>query len=168
MKGTIKFVLLIAFIVCFAAGAHPQSCRGSHVTYLIRDAKGKPMDAASSSVAFEKGSSRASQRWKVSIKQWMNSRWATLPPKIARLNGNTSGLTTSEFCNFREPATLNVIIGGKTMSLTFKFPPMSEQESADFIVDSLPFKAGKYEITLAKPANGYDAYYAPTGWKKSM
>jgi hypothetical protein len=165
MRVILKPLVAAAFVVMIVAGAEAQSCRGSHVTYLIRDAKGRSIDAASSAVAFTGGASQASKYWKVSQKQWARPDSVTLPPTVAELNGKLAGLTTSQFCNFREPVTLNLTIGGKTMELTFKFPRMGDQQSADFIVDALRFKAGKYEIDLAMPANGYAAYYAATGWK---
>ena len=84
---------------------------------------------------------------------------------MAALNGQVSGLTTSQFCNFPEPATLKVTLDKKTMELTFKFPRMGEQESADFVVDSLPFKAGKYVMELAVPKDPGE-YYGAKGWKK--
>lgn len=89
-----------------------------------------------------------------------------MPDAIKPLNGTLSGLTTSPFCNFTEPVILSVTIGGKTMQLTFNFPKMEEYASADFVVDSPKFKAGKYAITLAMPTKGRGSYYAPTGWKK--
>ncbi|MBK9215097.1 MAG: hypothetical protein IPM59_05795 [Chloracidobacterium sp.] len=156
-----------AAIMLFVAGATlAQTCPGSYVTYLIRDKNGKPVDAASSKVTLAAGASGASKRWKVSLKEWAPSGSIVLPDVIKPLNGTISGLTTSQFCNFPEPATLSVTIGRKTMHLTFNFPPMDEYDSADFVVDSPKFKAGKYAITLAMPTGRRGDYYAATGWKR--
>lgn len=166
MKTIFGLCFAIALTLMFVVAAEAQTCRGSYVTYIVRDAKGKPLDAASSSISFTGGKSEASKRWKVSMKEWTRRATDQLPPLIAPLNGAIAGLTTSEFCNFREPATLNVTVGHKTMELTFSFPQMSEMQSAEFIVDSVPFKPGKYTINLAIPVNGYGGYYPATGWKR--
>lgn len=165
--NSISKIILVGFFVLLSAGAVcAQICPGSHVTYLLRDKKGKPLDAASPKVTFTAGTSGASQRWKVGPKEWGRSGSITLPDAIKPLDGTLTGLTTSQFCNFRDPVTLGVTVGGKTMHLTFNFPPMNEYASADFVVDSPKFRAGKYAITLAMPTGRRGDYYAATGWKR--
>ena len=166
MKTIFTLFFAIALTLMFVGAAEAQTCRGSYVTYIVRDAKGKPLDAASSAVSFTGGTSQASKYWKVIRKEWTRIAPDQLPTSIAPLNGTISGLTTSQMCNFREPATLNVTVGGKTMALTFNFPRMGEMQSAEFVVDSRRFKRGKYVIDLAIPVNGYAGYYAATGWKR--
>jgi len=161
-------ILFASLLLILYAGSSvmAQSCRGSYATYIVRDAKGKVItNPASSSVTYTGGESIASKKWRYSIQGEFVNAGIKLPAALAAIANNVSGITTSQFCNFPEPALLNVTLGGKTMELTFKFPKMGEQDSADFVVDSLPFKPGKYAITLAK-ATGYGMYYAPTGWKK--
>lgn len=167
MKAIFKPTIALAFALIVAGVVAGQTCPGSHVTYLVRDKNGKPIDASSPKVTFVAGTSGASKWWKVSGKEWARAGSIALPDAIKPLNGKLSGLTTSQFCNFPEPVTLSVTIGGKTMHLTFNFPQMEEYASADFVVDSPKFKAGKYAITLAKPTTGRGAYYPATGWKKS-
>lgn len=158
---------VMAFVLIVVGAAEAQTCPGSHVTYLVRDKKGKPIDASSAKVTFTAGTSGASKWWKVGPKEWGRSGAIALPDAIKPLNGTLAGLTTSQFCNFTEPAKLSVTIGGKTMHLTFNFPQMEEYASADFVVDSPKFKAGKYAITLAMPTGRRGDYYPATGWKKS-
>ena len=164
MAKILQASLLMCIGLFIGVSVNAQSCRGSYVTYIIRDAAGKPLDAASSRITFEGGESRASQKWKVSLKEFARQT-TILPPAVAALNGQVSGLTTSQFCNFPEPASVKVTLDKKTMELTFKFPRMGEQESADFVVDSMPFKAGKYVIELAVPKDSGE-YYGAKGWKK--
>lgn len=166
MKTIFKPLTAMVFVLMVGGVVAAQTCPGSHVTYLVRDKNGKPIDAASPKVTFVAGTSGASKWWKVSAKEWARSGSIALPDAIKPLNGTLSGLTTSQFCNFPEPATLSVTIGGKTMHLTFNFPQMEEYRSADFVVDSPKFKAGKYAITLAMPTKGRGEYYAASGWKK--
>lgn len=159
--------LAVLTFTMFAAVTNAQSCPGSYATYIVRDAKGavikSPPGEGVSYTAV--GDSPAAKKWRYSIDGEFVRVGITLPAALNRIAGDVKGISTSQFCNFPEPLTLKVTLGGKTMQLTFKFPRMGEQESADFVIDSLPFKAGKYEITLAKPT-GAGLYYASTLWKK--
>lgn len=166
MKRVPKLVFAVTIALFLAGAAFAQTCPGSYVTYLVRDKKGNPIDAASPKVVFTGGASGASARWKVGPKEWARSGAIALPDAVKPLNGTLAGLTTSQFCNFTEPVTLGVTVGGKTMNLTFNFPEMNEYASADFVVDSLKFKPGKYAITLAMPTGNRGDYFAATGWKK--
>jgi hypothetical protein len=160
----LPFLAAAAVLLTFCSLSFGQSCRGSNVTYLVREAKGNVVDAASTTVRFSGGDSAASKNWKVGPQEFA-SKAVTLPPSLAPINGAISGLTTSQSCNFTEAAVLRVTMEGNTMELKFNFPTMGEHESAEFLVDSKPFKAGKYEITLARP-EGSGAYYPASGWKK--
>ncbi|CAN5330095.1 hypothetical protein BH10ACI3_BH10ACI3_14880 [soil metagenome] len=166
MKTSIKLVFLFVLVICTVTGVNAQSCRGSYLTYLVRDAKGKILaNPNSHGVTFAGGTSDASKKWRFSIKGEFVNAALKLPTAIAAIAGDVTGMTTSQFCNFPEPVTLKLTMNAKTMELTFKFPKFGEQESLDFVVDSLPFKSGKYQITLAKPKGTYGAYFAATGWK---
>lgn len=167
MNRTTKLVFGVAIALFLAGAAYGQICPGSHVTYLVRDKRGKAIDAASADVKFTVGTAGPSRFWKVGPKEWARSGSIPLPDAVKPLNGTISGLTTSQMCNFTEPVKLSVTLAGKTMHLTFNFPKMEEYASADFIVDSPKFKAGKYSITLTAPTTGRGSYFPATGWKRS-
>lgn len=69
--NTMAKLLFGTMVALFLAGAvAAQICPGSHVTYLVRDKEGKPIDASGPNVSFAGGASGASERWKVSGKGW--------------------------------------------------------------------------------------------------
>jgi hypothetical protein len=70
------------------------------------------------------------------------------------------------FCNFQTDLKLSVTLGGQTMNLLFHTPRLAETVSKDFVVESVPFKAGDYEITLDMPADTWVNYYPASLWKK--
>jgi len=84
-----------------------------------------------------------------------------LPPEIAKFKDKTV-LTNEGMCIFKEDVKLRITLGGKIMSLTFHMPSLDDYASKDFVVESLPFKAGDYEITLNTGLN----YYPAGAWKK--
>jgi hypothetical protein len=75
-------------------------------------------------------------------------------------------------CNFREPVKVPLKLKGKEMNLTFLMPKFTEYESRSFVIDSLPFRPGRFEIDLSgagktNPAGDYLGRFFPaTGWKK--
>ena len=161
-KLTLSFFTMAALSIG-ATFIHGQSCRGSHLTYIVRDGKGKMLDPAALAFTYAGGASRASQRWANAKDPVRNI--VDLPAELSGGKTPIMGLTTSEFCNFREPLNLSVTMGGKVMELTFNVPQMGSQQSADFLVDSLAFKPGKYEISLVR-TQGVGGYFAPAGWKR--
>ena len=70
-------------------------------------------------------------------------------------------------CNFKDDVKLSVTLAGKTMNLVFHVPKLNETDSKDFVVDSLPFKAGDYEITLNMPPDTWVNFYPAKGWQKA-
>ncbi len=161
-----RALFLCCLVLLMAMGAYGQICPGSSLIYIVRDKKGVAIDAGGKDVTFNSAGTTRSNTWTVSDKDLIRGRKVEMPDKVRQLNNKLTGLAAFGMCNFKEPATLKVTIGGKTMELTFKFGPMGDVESTDYIVDSIPFKAGKYEITLNHDPKFYTSYYAPTGWKK--
>jgi hypothetical protein len=165
MKRT--YLLLIFCLLAFSApAAFSQSCPGSYVTYIVRDKRGKVMNAADPKITFSGEEMNGRQRWRVAEKGFTRGRTFKLPAELEPLKEQVAGIYASEMCNFRAPLTLKVTMGGKTMELKFNFPRMGSMDSAQFLVDSLPFKPGRYEITLNLIEARSPGYYPANGWKK--
>ncbi|HTH51444.1 MAG TPA: hypothetical protein VL501_05905, partial [Pyrinomonadaceae bacterium] len=161
-------VLALAF-----GTATAQSCPCSYLTYVIRDAKGKVVkDPYGNFYTFE--GKVDGKDFRTSIAGEFENDAPSLPPDLKAVASDVKGIAANQFCNFRGPATMKIVFNKKTtMELTFIFPRMNEQESTKFVVDSLPFKAGKYQIDLSKPTtaqkgNKYGGYYAGRLWKKKV
>ncbi len=122
-------------ILMMAIGAYGQICPGSSLIYIVRDKKGVAVDAGGKDVTFSSTGTTRSNTWKVSDKDIIRGRDVKMPDKVRQLNNKIAGLAAFGMCNFKEPATLKVTIGGKTMDLTFKFDRMYDVESTDYIVD---------------------------------
>ena len=155
---------LLAFSVC----AHAQICAGSHLTYIVRDEKGKAIDAAQTDLHFNTDTETGSpySTWRVTDKEFIRGSSMTVPAAVTRLNGTLTALETPAMCIFRKPVKLHLTRKGQTMNLTFLMPELGQYQSRNFLVDSLPFKAGDYEIELAADPNGKPLFYQATGWKK--
>lgn len=166
MQMGFKLVLLSAIFTVTVIAVNAQSCPGSYLTYLVRDAKGKIMPSPNSGdLTYSGGTPDGSQKWRFGIKGEFVNHGVKLPDAIAAIAENVTGMTISRFCNFTDPVALKLTMENKTMELIFVFPNLGEQESSDFVVDSLAFKPGKYKMTLTRSANVRGAYYAPNGWK---
>ena len=169
---TLRMYLLIVLggtlIGIASQRAQGQICPGSTLTYIVRDGKGLAIDAESkylrNEVTTETGS--PSSRWKATGKDFVRSSGMQLPDSVSKLNGKIAGLETSEMCNFKLPVKLQLAMKGKTMSLTFLVPKLGEYDSRDFLVDSLPFQQGTFEIELSASEDHSSRFYAATGWKK--
>ncbi len=159
-----------------AQRARGQYCPASNLTYIVRDAKGKPIDVTRTDLQYEKDSGAprsAGRRWEVHNPDLKANPSSQSSGTAATLMNKTSTLRLSEYCHFNTPVTLRLILKGKTMNLTFLVPPVTDYKSrgepADFVVDSIPFHAGTFEITLSLPKNrDYQSvnYSNARDWKK--
>lgn len=154
----------LAFSVC----AHGQICAGSNLTYIVRDVKGVPIDIASEHFRYPvtMETSPSTLKWSFTGKDFVKSRGMNVPEAISKLNGKITTLQTSEMCVFKQPVKLELMLRGKTMNLTFLVPRLSEYDSRSFLVDSLPFQPGNFEINLPADPQGKPLFYPATGWKK--
>ncbi|MBV9216099.1 MAG: hypothetical protein JO053_07980 [Acidobacteria bacterium] len=169
----IKTLLIILFVGFLAASAHAQLCPGSHLTYFVRDAKGKLMNANSTRLSFTGSGKGTYAEWEISDH---TTRYRTsglkMPTKLGTFLKTGKMLATGGMCNFGgEASTLKLTLRGKTMELTFKYPSVRDTRSGNFAVDSLPFHEGKYEIDLSKATDAagfedYGGFFAATLWKK--
>jgi hypothetical protein len=159
-------VLITAFASVVSFG---QSCPGSDLTYFVRDAKGKLMSASSTQIKFvdanEPTTYSLAPKWKIGRTSGYHVS-ESLKTEVKELDA----FTVSQMCSFRAPLVLKLTLKGKTMELRFH-APNSGMQSADYVVDSPPFKEGKYEIDLeVQPApNGvqrFGGFFAASLWKK--
>jgi hypothetical protein len=153
-------VLLFTAIVVFLlpANASAQICAGSSLRYVVRDKKGKVIDPTD---IYETKTRSAIDELKDAQKA------------VKGVDGNVAKvILASGMCNFREPVKLQVSLNGKVMNLTFLMPVLGEYASRSFLVDSIPFRAGAFEINLAEKGEANPAgewlggFFPAKGWKK--
>jgi hypothetical protein len=171
-KSKSRFAILtIAFLTVMAsagaANVGAQICPGSNLFYVVRDAKGAILDTGRSELKYEgDGTPQTYTHWASEAINADRLRSREVPAEISKLDGKVV-LKNQAMCTFKDEVNLRVVLAGKTMSLVFHMPKLSEVDSKDFVVDSLPFKPGAYEITLNVPPNTWLNYYPASGWKKS-
>src|SRR3954471_7160194 len=147
--------------------ARAQICPGSQLFYVVRDAKGAMIDAGHSDLKYEgDGSKQTYRHWGSEAINTDHLRSKEVPADISKLNGKVA-LKNQAMCNFKDDVKLSVTLAGKTMNLIFHVPKLSEYDSKDFVVDSLPFKAGNYEITLNMPPDTWVNFYPAKRWQKA-
>jgi hypothetical protein len=150
------------------APAPSQQCPLSYLVYIVRDAKGAPIDAAGPSVTFRGGAD--SYPWDAN-RGWVHYSGfkKVIPPQLlteAQEKTITPLRLVSMGCVFRNGATLSVSMAGKTMDLVFDVGwPCCRSHS--FLIDGLPFQEGRFEITLPVPKVQH-GFYPATGWKKKL
>jgi len=160
LPKTLILVLFCAIVLCvMPAGANGQICAGSSLRYVVRDELGKAMDPAG---VYEPGPGSAIEELKEAQKVVKGTTGDSI--RVLRARG---------MCNFREPVKVTLKLKGKEMNLIFLMPKFGEYESRSFLVDSLSFRAGTFEIDLsaageANPAGDWlGRFYPATGWKKA-
>jgi hypothetical protein len=143
-----------------------QICPGSNLYYLVRDAKGAIISADRKDLQYQaEATKQPGIEWGAQAIDDQQLRSKTVPPEVSRLNGKVA-LRKMTFCNFQTDLKLSVTLGGQTMNLLFHTPRLDETVSKDFVVESVPFKPGDYEITLDMPADTWVNYYPARLWKK--
>src|SRR5262245_60097448 len=157
----ISAFMVISAMFAFSLCAQAQTCPGSHLTYIVRDDKGAPIDAEKD-VQFNVETGNPQSKWWVSDKQFIKYV-SGVPGDINKLNGTVKALMASTMCNFSKPVKLSLTWKDQVMNLTFVVPELSRNDSMDFLVDSVPFKAGDYEIELVSP-EGKWLFYPAKGW----
>lgn len=160
----ITFVMAIISIA--AQTSQAQICPGSNLYYLVRDAKGAIVNEDRKDLKYRgEATKQPGIDWGALAINDQQMRSKTVPAEISALNGKMA-LRKMTFCNFQTDLKLSVTLGGQTMNLLFHTPRLEETVSKDFVVESVPFKAGDYEITLEMPADVWVSYYPATLWKK--
>ena len=164
-----KSLLLILFSVTLyllPASASAQICAGSNLRYVVRNELGKVIDPTG--VYETKAKSGSPKLFSIEIDELQDAQ------KIVKgITGNSARVIhATGMCNFREPVRVTLKLKGKEMNLTFLMPRFSEYESRSFVVDSLPFQPGTFEIDLSavrevNPAGDWSGSFFPArGWKK--
>lgn len=161
--ATLTLIFLVTATAAFG------QCAGSNVFYYVRDAKGKfltatanDLNAIDANVAAE---GRKAPEWSVG-----RYRGDPLPTDMAAAVDEVNAFRVTEMCTFHAPLILKLSIKGKSMELRFVVPKAATA-SANFIVDSVSFQEGTYEMELTRPADasGYaplGGFYASSLWKK--
>ena len=157
-KALLLILLGAAWLYIAPSNASAQICAGSSLRYVVRDGRGKVIDPEG---VYEPNSRSEIDELKDAQKV------------IKGIKGNTVRVIHARgMCNFREPVKVTLKLKGKEMSLVFLMPRFGEYESRSFLVDSLPFRAGTFEIDLAgageaNPAGDWlGGFYTAKGWKK--
>ena len=166
--------LLIAALVLtgFSLAADAQYCAGSHLTYFPRDAKGKLLAADSPGLSFETVKDSGYSTFELTTDESVGWRIGKLPVPASLQTFDRSHrvlMIGGDGCGFHGPKVLKITMNGKTMELNFALPDMGRgSASARFVVDSIPFAAGKFSIDLthAETVGTYGGFFAATGWKK--
>jgi len=167
-KGVLPLLALTMLLIGVGPKiARAQTCPGSQLFYVVRDAKGAVIDAGLSDLKYEgDGSQQTYRHWGSEAINAERLRSKEVPADISKLNGKVA-LKNQAMCNFKDDVKLSVTLAGKTMNLVFHVPKLNETDSKDFVVDSLPFKAGSYEITLNMPPDTWVNFYPAKGWQKA-
>jgi len=167
-----KFGLLLAMaIVTLVLGStlvRAQTCPGSHVNYIVRDEAGAVIENNwPDDLRFESDAAKGhSYKWST---EKFKTRRATqvLPAEIANLDEKAWAVSTTGWCIFESDLDLRLTRKGKTMHLLFHVPRLGQYESRDFIVDSMKFQEGDYEIVLSLPKDSRrENFFAASAWKK--
>lgn len=167
LKAPILVALGTMAIAVATHSAQAQICPGSHLTYIVRDARGKPINAASKDLRFDPDNGTQSRKWGISSSEFFEGYEKQVPDSLKKLNGKMAALTTEGMCTFKQPVKLQLIFKGKTMNLVFLVPKLSEYDSRNFLVDSLPFREGTFEIELpVSESDTRSRFYPASGWKK--
>ena len=169
-RSIVLLALAAAAIVGATHTASAQICPGSNLYYFVRDAKGAFVDAGRTDLKYEgDGAKGTYSHWATEALDADHLRSKEVQPEILRLNGKAA-LKNQAMCNFRNDLRLRVTLSGQTMNLIFHMPPLSQYpsdvDSKDFVVDSLPFKEGDYEITLNVPPDTWLNFYPGNSWKR--
>jgi hypothetical protein len=159
-KALLKPLILLLFtataLYFLPVNTNAQICAGSNLRYVVRDEMGKVIDPSGIYAPSGKGQIDELKEAQKVIKGAGNNA------RIIRISG---------MCNFREPVKVTLKYKGKIMALVFRMPKFGEYESRDFLVDSLPFRAGIFEIDLSGPGQANPAgdwlarFYPAKGWK---
>jgi hypothetical protein len=157
-KGLVLVSLIAAGIYLLPVNTNAQICAGSNLRYVVRDEMGKVIDPSG---VYEPKVEREIDELKDAQKVVKGSSGDSV--RVIRING---------MCNFRQPVKVTLKRKGKMMNLTFLMPGFGEYESRSFLVDSLPFRPGTFEIDLSVPGEANPAgdwlgrFFPARGWKK--
>lgn len=155
---TVKIFATLAALVLVGlapkiALAQPN-CGGASLSYILRDERGKPLDADHEDLWIGDG-------WSVRD----DVEWGVLPRSLHAEIGNTKFIEHFEQvfpCYFSKPVKLTLTYHGKSMNLVIH---AETEKNRSAVVDSLPFQQGTFEHQMSGPPPAAGVY-AAAGWKK--
>jgi len=158
---------ILGTLLALASPMPAQICVGSHLAYIVRDAKGTPVDAAAKSFTF--GGDAEGRSWYLGDKSYYSFAASMPAEMLTALKDTITPIQVSRVCVFRTPVTLRVTMSGQTMDLTFNVPALQDWDSRSFLVDGLAFQEGRFEVTLAVNPNDHSEhsfFYPAKDWTK--
>ena len=163
------FLLAGSVIPTFA-----QYCPGSELAYIVRDEKGKIINPATldapdfieesvKTVSYAEIEKKRDGYWRLgeAVKTARAKKQGDLDKETG--NFNALHITAGGACSLSKTVTFKLTLGSRTMNLIFRFVPPKNDAGEVFIVDSLPFQQGTFEIELPEKSD----YYAPDQWRKT-
>jgi hypothetical protein len=156
----------IGCVLLFASGVFAQICPGSHLHYVVRAENGKIVDAEKGGISVIPDPNERYRIWEIDRQEYLRGEFNGVPDDIKSKEHSAATLEADAMCNFAKPVKLTLASKGKIMQLTFLMPKMDNIYSGQFVVDSLPFRPGKYEIKIETGFQGPGGFYAAKGWKK--
>ena len=179
-KGRIQLLLISmgALFVCFAPQNARAQCFSQRLTYIVRDMKGAVINPALNDLRYEKDGGFKFGEWKIKEPGLSSESGAKLPPRIVKsLNSNRTLSIEAWPCTFNQPVKLQLRFKGKMMTLRFVMPDPNQagprgvpDNYNEYLVDSLPFQSGNFEIVVERPKVWQELWIDPfspaSGWKK--
>jgi len=164
-----RLLLVSIGALIIAAGAQiarAQRCPDSYLRYIVHDERGQPIGADGSGLTV----GPKEEGWRVGAANFLGGfakdMASRVPPPIAQLNGHVRTLEKSKNCGFINPIKLELELYGKKMKLVFRPRPLSDN-SIDYLIDSLPFQEGIFEILMAQKDRDQSAFFYPaSSWEK--
>jgi tetratricopeptide (TPR) repeat protein len=167
------FILAVIGLVCLAPQlARGQRCPDSLLTYIVRDERGNVIDADANGLTFRQKENDW-PKWRVGSAEFLNRGYfakemiGRVPAAIGQLNGKLRVLELSKNCGFTEKIDLELELKGKKMKLVLR-PQALNDHSIDYMLDSLPFQEGIFDIDLTIDNHDrHSAYFYPaSAWLK--
>src|SRR5262245_37351738 len=95
-------------LLALASPARAQLCGGSHLEYIVRDAKGTPVDAAAKSFSF-RGSADSPSWYGLRGSGSYDGVASRIPEELfTALKSTITPLRISRYCTFTKPVALSV------------------------------------------------------------
>jgi hypothetical protein len=162
--GVAPALCIVAALLTLAVPVHAQLCPGSHLYYVVRDAKGNAVDGTAKT--FTAAGAGGVGRWSVAGRDYFGFEPLVPAALLDALKNKVAPLWVSDYCNFKSAVTLRIAMSGEAQELTFHVPQLGVSESRSFLVDGPRFQVGQFEITMTVTAPGQYLFYPASGWRK--
>ena len=168
------FVTLYVLLIFCSLAAYAQYCPGSEMAYVVRDPAGKIINPATlnapdfieeSTISFSYAEAEKEREgyWRMgeAVKSARKNKQGNLDKETGVFYALRE--TANGACSFSKPIIFKLTLGAETMNLVFRFAAPKNDSGEVYIVDSLPFQQGTFEIDLPEKSD----YYAPSAWRKT-